>query len=57
MVLNNQLMHTSATCANLCVDISRDCGGGTKLGFPLYSMVGPYSCSTMCCCDNYDKSN
>jgi len=35
------------TCANLCGEISRnmDSGGGTKLGFPLYFVVGPYNCS------------
>ena len=36
------------TCANFGVDILRDVGsgGGTNLVFPLYSVVGPYNCST-----------
>ena len=36
------------TCAHFGVDILRDVGsgGGTNLVFPLYSVVGPYNCST-----------
>jgi hypothetical protein len=37
------------TCANFGIDILRDIdsGGGRKLGFPLYFVVGPYNCSTI----------
>ena len=36
------------TRAHFGVDIFRDLGsgGGTNLVFPLYSVVGPYNCST-----------
>jgi len=38
----------AGTCAHLCVDNSRDMdsGGGTKLGCPVYFVVGPYNCNT-----------
>jgi len=51
MIITNYCTYTKVgnemSCANLCVDISRDrFWWGKKLWFPLYFVVEPYNCCT-----------